>query len=159
MQIKSYIVTIISVVLMSFVAEGIMPDGNMKKHITLVMGIVILIAVSKPVIDFTGGLFKNGIDLEFYRSDDVSYDLTQKLENAVTEKVYNSFQTKLNNMAEEEIYSELGVNCKVETILDGNTVKYIRVHGKQSIAIENYIEKRFGIKCKFDEVGDTNEIY
>ena len=50
MWIKSYVITIILVVLMSILTESLMPDTEMKKHISLVSGLVILFAIAKPII-------------------------------------------------------------------------------------------------------------
>ena len=56
MDIKSYIITITSTIILNEILLLILPDGNMKKYIKVVCAIVILIIILTPFITiFTGG--------------------------------------------------------------------------------------------------------
>ena len=56
MDIKSYIITITSTIILNEILLLILTDGNMKKYIKVVCAIVILIIILTPFIaNFTGG--------------------------------------------------------------------------------------------------------
>lgn len=158
MQVKSYIFTILSVVILSVVAEGIMPDGGMKKHISLVMGVIILITVSKPVIDLTGVMSRDGFNFESSIPETEKNTLTEKFESEIADSIYDGFQSRLNSMIETQIFNNFNLACKVKTIMKNGEIEYVEVSGKENPKIRDWVEKQFGIKCVFDEVGETNEI-
>ncbi len=55
MEIKSFIVTIVSTVVLNEILLLILPDGNLKKYIKMVCAIVILIIIISPMISFFKG--------------------------------------------------------------------------------------------------------
>jgi stage III sporulation protein AF len=55
MDLKNYIVTIVSTVILNEILLLILPDGSMKKYIRVVCAIVILIIIITPFISLLGG--------------------------------------------------------------------------------------------------------
>ena len=55
MDLKNYIVTIVSTVILNEILLLILPDGSMKKYIKVVCAIVVLIIIITPFISILGG--------------------------------------------------------------------------------------------------------
>lgn len=63
MDLKNYIITIVSTVILNEILLLILPDGSMKKYIKVVCSIVILIIIITPFISLLGG-GKASIEIE-----------------------------------------------------------------------------------------------
>lgn len=154
MDIKSYILTIVSVVVFSVFAEAIMPEGTTKKQITLVVGVVILITISKPVLKITTDLSSyQNFSGNYSQSTSVVNDLGDRLESAVTGSIYTDFKIKLNRLIEEEIKNRFLISCSAEATIENGMISYMKIFTDENEEIKTYIERNFGIKCVFEKGG------
>ncbi len=154
MDIKSYILTIVSVVVFSVFAEAIMPEGTTRKQITLVVGVVILITISKPVLKFTADLssYKN-FSGNSSQSTSVVNDLGDRLESAVAGSVYTDFKIKLSRRIEEEVKNRFLISCSADVTIENGMVSYVKIFTDENEEIKTYIERNFAIKCMFEKGG------
>lgn len=92
MDLKNYIVTIVSTVILNEILLMILPDGSMKKYIKVVCAIVILIIIitpfvglltgSTPAIDIQNIL--NGVNQSYIEKTDI--DIYQNYVNTIFER-------------------------------------------------------------------------
>ena len=159
MWIKSYVITIILVVLMSILTESLMPDTEMKKHISLVSGLVILFAIAKPIISIPDILSENsGFNFikneEFFDQD--KNTLVEKVVNLRDDTVQSGFKNKLNDVVSKDLYSKFELSVKTEIVENENKI-FLKIYEEENDDVKNYIENTYGIRCFFTGAVQTNE--
>jgi Stage III sporulation protein AF (Spore_III_AF). len=92
MDLKNYIVTIVSTVILNEILLMILPDGNMKKYIKVVCAIVILIIIVTPFIGLLTGSapavdiqnILKGLNQSYIQKTDI--DIYQNYVNTIFER-------------------------------------------------------------------------
>ncbi|MEI6101067.1 MAG: stage III sporulation protein AF [Eubacteriales bacterium] len=92
MDLKNYIVTIVSTVVLNEILLMILPDGNMKKYIKVVCAIVILIIIITPFVGLLTGSaptvqiqnILNGFNQSYIEKTDI--DIYQNYVNTIFER-------------------------------------------------------------------------
>lgn len=153
MWIKSYIMTIVAVVLLSAVAEALMPETEMKKHISLVVGLLILFAIAKPIISIsefsTDNMFLK-LDTEVSTS---AKRISEKIENVQFEVVDTTFSDSLSQAIAKSINTNYGVKSNVEAVIKNGTVKNIKIDSEPNDDIRQFIRNTYGLECVFERDG------
>ena len=151
MWIKTYILTIIVVVLLSHLADSLMPDNNMKKHISLVCGLIVLLTIAKPFVALPKTLTTN-FDLSDSRGSLSSIELSEKLICDMESTIDSEFCTNLNKTINDDLQNRYNRSFKTKTIKADKTF-YLKIYEKEDIGVKNYIETTYGIMCEFTEGG------
>lgn len=150
-MIKSYILTIAATVLFCAIAESLMPDGNIKKHISLVVGLVILYAIANPLIDIPKFLI-DGIKIELSESSDMSSEkINSEIEKTSFEIIDNSFSEALENAIENSIENNFGVKKSVNVKSQNGEIVSTIIQGERNQNIESFIRQNFGLNCAFSD--------
>jgi Stage III sporulation protein AF (Spore_III_AF). len=92
MDLKNYIVTIVSTVVLNEILLMILPDGSMKKYIKVVCAIVILIIIITPFVGFLTGStpsiqiqnILNGLNQSYIEKTDI--DIYQNYVNTIFQR-------------------------------------------------------------------------
>lgn len=151
MWIKSYISAIAVTVIFSAFAESLMPETEMKKHISLVVGIIILIVISKPVLSIP--VFNENI-LDFAESASIaSVEISERLNNTQSDEIRSVFIEKLDNNIEKDIYNKFSVKCNVNIAFKNQDIEYVYVETAENEGIRKHIEEIYGFKCVFEKDG------
>ncbi len=149
MWIKNYIMTIISVVLISGISESLMPNTNMKKHISLVVGLIILFAIVKPIISIPNITIDNML-LRLEDDATVSSEMiNKKIEKFQYEIIDNEFSSSVSNTISNAIYSYCGVKCKVKTLSNNGIIDSIIINAPENENIKEFVKNTYGLECKF----------
>ena len=150
-MIKNYILTIAATVLFCAIAENLMPDGNIKKHISLVVGLVILYAIANPLIDMPEFLI-DGIKIELNESSDISSKkINSEIERTSFEIIDNSFSEALENAIENSIENNFGVKKSVNVNSQNGEIVSTVIQGERNQNIESFIRQNFGLNCTFSD--------
>lgn len=149
MWIKSYVSTIILVVLLSLIAESVMPDTAMKKHVSLISGLVILLAIARPIISIPSILVENTrfdfIDDSFILDES---SLSEKIVNIRDSAVQSGFKSTLNDLISQDLYKNFRLKVKTEIFENGEDV-YLKIYDKEISDVRKHIENTYGIRCIF----------
>lgn len=152
MWIKTYILTIITVVIFSSMAENIMPDTNMKKHISLAVGILVLLAIAKPIVSISQFSFDN-IILNSDKVITTSEELSKKIYNEQSIDIQTSFENKTSEVITSDVNDFFKTKYNVDiNVHDNRTVA--KINCEPNIEIEKYIEDKYGFKCVFNKGGE-----
>lgn len=144
--LTSWIQGIIVAVVIATIIEMILPDGNSKKYIKIVIGIYIIFNIITPIIDkFAGTEFSldSIIDISKYEQEKSLYEIdTNKLENNnqsnVKEIYILNLKKDIKAKIEDKGYMVNSVYVDAEDN-DEYTIKNIKlvVHKKESNKEEN----------------------
>lgn len=150
MWIKNYILTIIIAILFSSFVETLMPSSNMKKHISLISGIIMILVIIKPIIKLPEYMLS---ELSFrleYNADNYSEALKEKL-NASQEKIIiDDFETALVCRIQKDLKMHFGKKYEIVISTNAQMVEGIILHGEKNDDIIAYIKSTYGIECVFD---------
>lgn len=153
MWIKEYVLTIAVTVLFSVLAESVMPETKMKKHISLVAGVIILLVIARPVLsvaeNFERFFSAEGEDAEITSSPEIG----SRLENAYSSEIQADFFEKTGEAIGKDIENSLYVKCRIrlEQKPDGALCVYADTTRNESI--EKLIRDRYGFECYFAKGG------
>ena len=103
--VSSWIQGIIVAVIIGTIIEMILPEGNCKKYIKVVIGIYILFSIISPVITkFTGSNFNltNIFDLNEYMQAS-SNGIEQNLNGSQEKQIRNIYETNLKKDIKEKL--------------------------------------------------------
>ncbi|MCI9177479.1 MAG: stage III sporulation protein AF [Clostridia bacterium] len=163
--VSSWIQGIIMSVIISTIIEMILPEGNSKKYIKVVIGVYILFTIISPVITkITGDKLKlsDMVDLNEYIevSSNSNY---QNLEEDQERQIKNVYETSLKSDIQKKIEAK---GYKVETILielkkdESYTLKQLNLKlskEKEQIIAQNNIQTVNEIKVQIEEQKEVEE--
>lgn len=153
MWIKNYILTIISVVLLSTIIETLIPDTSMKKHISLVAGLIVLFAIAKPIVSIQRLPMEDVI----FHLEDLSKSTSEELYNRISQSqniiIDNTFSEALSGTISNAIKSTFGLECDTEAVVDNGTVKYVKFDCTENSKVEKFIKQTYGLECIFEKDG------
>ena len=143
--ISGWVQGIIIAVIIGTIIEMILPEGNSKKYIKVVIGVYILFSIVSPVITkVTGNDFKiaNVFELDEYIEASTSNSY-QDLNKGQEEQIRNIYQNSLKNDMKEKIkakgYDVVEINLDIENN-EQYTLKKITLRLKKQIEKEETIE-------------------
>lgn len=120
--VSGWIQGIIIAVIISTIIEMILPEGNSKKYIKVVIGVYILFSIVSPVISkLTGNNFRVSdiLDLDEYietskNSSSLQNQLTDQNENQIKEIYLSSLKSDISEKIENKGYTVNNVEIEVE---------------------------------------------
>jgi stage III sporulation protein AF len=135
----------VSVIIVS-IFEMILPNGNLKKYIKVVLGIYIVYCMITPFVNRNKLFDINDLDIKKYTTNNISKSkinqesMDERLEELYIDEIEKNINTKLNEFG-YEIYK-----CKIDANLNGNK-ENSGIH-----RIDLMIKKSQNNKIKIDEV-------
>ncbi len=104
---KEYITTLIYVSVFSILLELIIPETKLKKYISIIMALVILVLVFTPFVNVVKG--ENILEALAGKIDDMNFEIT----NASREYDVNLYNTpNINDSVKNKIEQDIYGNCK-----------------------------------------------
>lgn len=156
--IKSFIVTIVTTVILFSAIELISPSNSMKKYIKFVLGLILIIVMLNPIIDF----FTNGEDtivstIREYENV-LSTNGTSETEVAASSEVKDVFLENLNKNCENELKAKFvnyDFTCDIDCNVDFNDMTYVIEHAKIEVASKNIKEVESVKKVEINNESNT----
>ncbi len=155
--IRDWIMQIAGVIVLSAICEVIMPNGEMKKYVRPVIGLVLVFAVIKPVLGFSAER------PDFPRAGETqrqAAELQKNLDETKRREVVSIYSEKLCRNIENELKSG-GVksDVSVSAEIDGENgdsfgeIVSVTVEGDEKIAeeaalIKQIIKREFGVNAE-----------
>lgn len=161
---KSYLLTLFGVCLVSVIVRIISPEGATKKYIEMICSVCVIAAVAMPVVKAITG----------FDGDNIDIGLGGEYEEQDYGEIYNSNLLNENRLAAEELLKNeltgllsvssdsLRVSLRVSQSADGAVIDSATVYiGGGAVAsdpqrIKDYIGERLSVECQiiyeiFDE--------
>ncbi len=131
-NISSWAEQVIIAMIIATILEMILPKGNSKKYIKMIIGIYILYTIISPVITlFNGGDIK--IDYSKYNNYFANTDeykmLEEKINDISTNSIENTYKEELKKQIQNDI-KDIGFNLEnidFEINLDSGEINYINL--------------------------------
>lgn len=113
--IRAWLLGIVGAAILAALAEELSPDGSVKRVVRLVGGVLLLLAVAKPVLTLEEG--DMSLALAEYHAQAGGYSEALELENRALTKAIIESETAAY-IADKA--NELGADCRVEVICNGD---------------------------------------
>ena len=135
--IKSFIETLVTIIILFSAIELISPNNSMKKYIKFVLGLILIVVMLNPIIDFfTEGEDKIVSTIKEYENI-LSTDTKISSDVAVSNEVEDVFIENLNkNSAAElaEAFPDYTFVCNIDCNIDLSNYSYNIRHAKIGIS-------------------------
>lgn len=135
--IKSFIETLVTIIILFSAIELISPNNSMKKYIKFVLGLILIVVMLNPIIDFfTEGEDKIVSTIKEYENI-LSKDTNTSSDVAVSNEVEDVFIENLNkNSAAElaEAFPDYTFVCNINCNIDLSNYSYNISHAKIGIS-------------------------
>lgn len=135
--IKSFIETLVTIIILFSAIELISPNNSMKKYIKFVLGLILIVVMLSPIIDFfTEGEDKIVSTIKEYENI-LSTDTKTSSDVAVSNEVEDVFIENLNkNSATElaEAFPDYTFVCNIDCNIDLSNYSYNISHAKIGIS-------------------------
>lgn len=126
--LKTWINQIILAVIITTIIEMILPNGNNKKYIKMVIGLYVLFTIIQPIITKVTGesIDISNFDYKKYFNSDVLETSSEDFENnnskLIKQEYINNIKEDIENKIKQKGY-EL-INCNISVIDDENQETY-----------------------------------
>ena len=152
-MMRNWIMQIAGIIVLGAVCDAVMTDGEMKKYVKLVVGLVLTFAVIRPVVNFSADEFRFELPLA-KRSAALEYK--QSLESDEQKTLLRIYRQKLADkientvLAEWNIHSSVQVEVEEENSRTFGSVKSVRLKtdmdGANTDAVIRKISSDFGVE-------------
>ena len=155
--IKSFIETLVTIIILFSAIELISPNNSMKKYIKFVLGLILIVVMLNPIIDFfTEGEDKIVSTIKEYENI-LSKDTKTSSDVAVSNEVEDVFIENLNkNSAAElaEAFPDYTFVCNIDCNIDLSNYSYNISHAKIGISTNKIQDVE---KVEKVEISNDNE--
>ena len=155
--IKSFIETLVTIIILFSAIELISPNNSMKKYIKFVLGLILIVVMLNPIIDFfTEGEDKIVSTIKEYENI-LSKDTKTSSDVAVSNEVEDVFIENLNkNSAAElaEAFPDYTFVCNIDCNIDLSNYSYNISHAKIGISTDKIQDVE---KVEKVEISNDNE--
>ena len=114
--ISSFTITVVCMVILSFVLRALMPQGNLGKYVDFVIGIVVSITIASSFSNIQADSFENIADIPYQST--FTKEEAQALYN---ERMIENFKINFAKRLEEIIKESTGISCETEIMLSLDT--------------------------------------
>lgn len=127
--LKSWAIVVTGTVIFGSVCEMLMPDGNLRKFVRVALGILLVFAIAKPLINISD---KDFMLNEIKQSQAMASDYSKGLDEENKFQIIKTYKKNLNKKMEEAIAERdpdivVDINSEVETQNEKNfgNIKHI----------------------------------
>ena len=157
--IKSFIETLVTIIILFSAIELISPNNSMKKYIKFVLGLIVIVVMLNPIIDFfTEGEDKIVSTIKEYESI-LSTDTETSSDVAASNEVEDVFIENLNKNSATELaekFPDYKFVCDIDCNIDLNNFSYDISHAKISISTNKIQEVEKIEKVEISNDNKTN---
>lgn len=154
--LRDWIMQIAGVIVLGAVCDMVINEGEMKKYVKMVIGLVLIFAIIRPVIktppDFT--------DFQFPKTTQVqAAELKNRLGEKEKESLVNLYRQKLSKSVENELYTKYKSYATVDVWVEENdenkfgnitamTVEFFDGIDISVSEVKEFLGERFGLNPK-----------
>ena len=157
--IKSFIETLVTIIILFSAIELISPNNSMKKYIKFVLGLILIVVMLNPIIDFfTEGEDKIVSTIKEYENI-LSKDTKTSSDVAASNEVEDVFIENLNKNSATELaekFPDYKFVCDIDCNIDLNNFSYDISHAKISISTNKIQEVEKIEKVEISNDNKTN---
>ena len=157
--IKSFIETLVTIIILFSAIELISPNNSMKKYIKFVLGLILIVVMLNPIIDFfTEGEYKIVSTIKEYEGI-LSTDTETSSDVAASNEVEDVFIENLNKNSATELaekFPDYKFVCDIDCNIDLNNFSYDISHAKISISTNKIQEVEKIEKVEISNDNKTN---
>ena len=157
--IKSFIETLVTILILFSAIELISPNNSMKKYIKFVLGLILIVVMLNPIIDFfTEGEDKIVSTIKEYEGI-LSTDTETSSDVAASNEVEDVFIENLNKNSATELaekFPDYKFVCDIDCNIDLNNFSYDISHAKISISTNKIQEVEKIEKVEISNDNKTN---
>lgn len=157
--IKSFIETLVTIIILFSAIELISPNNSMKKYIKFVLGLILIVVMLNPIIDFfTEGEDKIVSTIKEYEGI-LSTDTERSSDVAASNEVEDVFIENLNKNSATELaekFPDYKFVCDIDCNIDLNNFSYDISHAKISISTNKIQEVEKIEKVEISNDNKTN---
>lgn len=154
--LRDWIMQIAGIIVLGTVCDMIINDGEMKKYVKMVMGLVLIFAIIQPVTKVSSNLME-------FKLPQTTQAQAAELKNRLGEKEQESllklYRQKLERSVENEIYTKWKIMALADVTVEENNkncfgdIRTLKVEfaGSCDISeedIKEYLSERFGVNPK-----------
>lgn len=127
-EIKGFVITLVTMLILISAIELISPENSMKKYIKFVLGCILIAVMISPLINFLGDgeeLLVNKIDsyLSMPKEDKEVSSSFEESQDTRSKAVLNNIEYNLNSLLKEQ-YSDSDFNVKIQGNIDMDNIEY-----------------------------------
>ena len=123
--VKEWCIKIAGVLILSALCEGVLPSGNVKKYVRILMGIILTICVCSPLVsDFDDEFLIEDTKIEAYID-------SKKMEEKERENVLRLYKANIARKMEADLKAVTD-NCEFEFQIEvesGNMAEFGKIRG------------------------------
>ncbi len=152
--LRDWIMQVAGIIVLGAVCDMVINEGEMKKYVKMVMGLVLIFAIIKPIVkeppDFAGFELPQTTRIQ-------AAELKERLDEKDRESLLNLYRQKLSKKVENEIYTKWKSYAMVDVTVeekDGTGfggIKGMNVEMAGDISeneIKEFLRERFGVDPK-----------
>ena len=130
-----WVVTVAGIAILAVLCDIILPDGQTRKYIKTVIGVIVTIVMIQPIINFANGSFSTDKNLS---SDYSNVEIQQSYLDMVDEK---QLATKIITV--QDILNAHGVKVQIKDIDKLNKTIAIQAFSDNTPVNERLVDKEF----------------
>ncbi len=158
--LRDWIMQIAGIIVLGTVCDMIINDGEMKKYVKMVMGLILIFAMIQPVTKVSSNLME-------FKLPQTTQIQAAELKNRLGEKEQESllklYRQKLKKSVENEIYTKWKVNAVADVVVEENNENRfgdirglnVQFEGNCDVSekvIKESLSERFGVSPKYIKV-------
>ena len=120
-MIKSYIITLIGIAVLSIIIDVVLPNGKIQNFVKAMFNLIILSAITLPIITIINT--KINIDNLFNYEINVDYDFIEASNKKIYSNLEQTIKTDLNNIG----YSNVGITIEFKTNKTNTIIEKIKI--------------------------------
>lgn len=144
---------IAGITVLGAVCDMIMTEGEMKKYVKMVMGLVLVFAIIQPITTASPDFAEFELPENTQRQ---AAELKNRLDEKEQESVLKIYRQKLAKSVENEIYTKWKVDAAADVTVEANdkehfgniktiTIEFVGSYDIADDAIKEYIGERFDV--------------
>jgi len=144
--ISDYVLNIVLVIVLNVIAESIMPSGAFKKYIKTFMGLVVIIMLARPLLEFSDF----DIELEKYIvQDGINYEYDEELSYVFENAVDMEFEKNISYAIKNDIKENFGIDNEAFIKCENGEIKSVKIKCEEQnfSDIKSFIDKKYGVDC------------
>ncbi len=154
--IREWIVQIAGIIILGSLCDMIMPGGEMKKYVKLVVGLLLAFTVVKPIVNFSGEEFRVDIPQSTHMK---AIEMQKSFDEIQQKEVLRLYKRNLAEKISMEIENVVGCGSEVEvevcekTNVNFGNIEFVSVVLDVDVETKNYntVKQIIGEKFGVDE--------
>ncbi len=159
--IRDWIIRIAGIIVLGALCDLVMPGGEMKKYVKLVVGLILAFTVVEPIVNFSGEEIKVDIPQSAHMK---AIELQKSFDELQQKEVITLYRRNLAEKIREKIKKESGFDSEVDiavcekTNAEFGNIEFVSVvlsgaeGAKKTDTVKKIIREEFGVREEDIEV-------